>query len=43
MELRKEPNKHLTYDERSYIETGLNQGKSFTEIGKDLNKNWIKE
>lgn len=39
MELRKEPNKHLTYDERSYIETGLNQGKSFTEIGKDLNKN----
>lgn len=38
MELRKEPNKHLTYDERSFIETGLNNGRNFTEIGKDLNK-----
>jgi len=38
MELRKEPNKHLTYDERSFIETGLNNGRNFTEIGKDLKK-----
>ena len=38
MELRKEPNKHLTYDEREFIEIGLNQGRNFTEIGKDLNK-----
>ena len=38
MELRKEPNKHLTYDERDFIEIGLNNGRNFTEIGKDLNK-----
>ena len=38
MELNKKPNKHLTYDEREFIEIGLNQGRNFTEIGKDLNK-----
>jgi len=32
-------NKHLTYDEREFIEIGLNQGRNFTEIAKDLNKN----
>lgn len=38
MELRKEPNKHLTYEERQFIENGLNNGRNFTEIGNDLNK-----
>lgn len=38
MELRKEPNKHLTYEERNFIEIGLNEGKNFTKIGQDLNK-----
>ena len=38
MELRKEPNKHLTYDERNFIEIGLNNGRNFSEIAKDLNK-----
>lgn len=38
MELSKKPNKHLTYDERNFIEIGLNEGGNFTEIGKDLNK-----
>ena len=32
------PNKHLTYEERNFIEIGLNQGRNFTEIGNDLNK-----
>ena len=32
-------NKHLTYEEREYIELGLNKGRNFTEIAKDLNKN----
>lgn len=32
------PNKHLTKEEREYIEIGLNKGRNFTEIGKDLNK-----
>lgn len=29
---------HLTYEERTYIELGLNQGRNFTEIAKDINK-----
>lgn len=33
------PNKHLTYEERNFIEIGLNNGRNFTEIAKDLNKN----
>lgn len=33
-----EANKHLTYEERSFIEIGLTQGRNFTEIGKDLSK-----
>ena len=32
------PNKHLTYEERNFIEIGLNNGRNFTEIAKDLNK-----
>ena len=39
MELKKEPNKHLTYEERNFIEIGLNNGRNFLEIAKDLNKN----
>ena len=31
-------NKHLTYEERNFIEIGLNNGRNFTEIAKDLNK-----
>ena len=31
--------KHLTYEEREYIEIGLTKGRNFTEIAKDLNKN----
>ena len=31
-------NKHLTYEDRTYIEIGLNQGRNFTEIGEDLEK-----
>ena len=31
-------NKHLTYDERQFIEIGLNNGRNFSEIAKDLNK-----
>lgn len=38
MEINKEPNKHLTYDERSFIEIGLNSGRNFTQIAKDLKK-----
>lgn len=33
------PNKHLTYEERNFIEIGLNEGRNFTQIAKDLNKN----
>ena len=33
------PNKHLTYEERNFIEVGLNNGRNFNEIAKDLNKN----
>ena len=32
-------NKHLTYEEREFIEIGLNQGRNFTEIANDINKN----
>lgn len=38
MEIRKAPNKHLTYDERNFIEIGLNNGRNFAKIAKDLNK-----
>ena len=38
MEIKKEPNKHLTYDERNFIEIGLNNGRNFTQIANDLNK-----
>ena len=31
-------NKHLTKEEREYIEIGLNQRRNFTEIAKDVNK-----
>ena len=33
------PNKHLTYADRNFIEIGLNNGRNFAEIAKDLNKN----
>ena len=39
MEVNCIPNKHLTYEERKFIEIGLNKGRNFTEIAKDLNKN----
>lgn len=39
MEIEHVPNKHLTYEERNFIEIGLNNGRNFTEIAKDLNKN----
>ncbi len=39
METEHMPNKHLTYEERDFIEIGLKQGRNFTEIAKDLNKN----
>ena len=38
MEVNHKPNKHLTYEEREYIEIGLTQGRNFTEIAKDINK-----
>ena len=38
MKINKEPNKHLTYDEREFIEIGLSKGRNFTQIAKDLNK-----
>jgi len=38
METKHISNKHLTYEEREYIEIGLNQGRNFTKIGKDINK-----
>ena len=39
MEVSHKPNKHLTYEEREFIEIGLSKGRNFTEIAKDLNKN----
>ena len=38
METEHIPNKHLTYEERNFIEVGLNNGRNFAEIAKDLNK-----
>ena len=38
METEHIPNKHLTYEERNFIEIGLNNGRNFAEIAKDLNK-----
>ena len=38
MENNHESNKHLTYEERSFIEIGLNQGRNYTEIAKDISK-----
>lgn len=32
-------NKHLTNEEREFIEIGLNNGRNFTEIAEDINKN----
>ena len=39
MEVEHIPNKHLTYEERNFIEIGLNNGRKFSELAKDLNKN----
>ncbi len=39
METEHVPNKHLTYEERTFIEIGLNNGRNFTQIACDLNKN----
>lgn len=38
METEHIPNKHLTYEERNFIEIGLNNGRNFTQIANDLNK-----
>ena len=38
METEHKPNKHLTYEERNFIEIGLNKGRNFTEISKDIRK-----
>lgn len=38
MEKNHVANKHLTYEEREFIEIGLKNGRNFTEIAKDLNK-----
>lgn len=38
METEHKPNKHLTHEERDFIEIGLEQGRNFTEIAKDINK-----
>lgn len=38
MEREHQQNKHLTYEERGYIEIGLNKGRNFTQIAKELNK-----
>lgn len=34
-----QPNTHLTYEERQFVENGLNNGRNFLEISNDLNKN----
>ena len=31
-------NKHLSFDDRLQIEKGLNENKSFKQIGKDIGK-----
>ncbi len=38
MEIEHMANKHLTYEERGFIEIGLEKGRNFTEIAKDINK-----
>lgn len=38
MENNHEANKHLTYEERNFIEIGLNQGRNYSQIAKDINK-----
>lgn len=38
MEIEHIPNKHLTYEERNFIEIGLNNGRNFAQIANDLNK-----
>ena len=38
MENEHKANKHLTYEEREYIEIGLTKGRNFTEIAEDVNK-----
>lgn len=38
MEAEHIPNKHLTYEERNFIEIGISQGRNFTEIGNDIKK-----
>ena len=39
MEKEHQQNKHLTYEERNFIEIGLTNGRSFTDISNDINKN----
>jgi len=38
MEREHQPNKHLTYEEREYIEIGLSKGRTFTDISQNINK-----
>ena len=38
METKHIPNKHLTYEERNFIEIGLDNGRNFAQIANDLNK-----
>lgn len=38
MENKYKANKHLTYEEREYIEIGLTKGRNFTKIAEDINK-----
>lgn len=39
MEEKHISNKHLTYEERNFIEIGLNKQRNFAQIANDLNKN----
>ena len=39
MENIHQSNKHLTYEERQFIEIGLNNSRKFSEIARDINKN----
>ena len=39
MENTHQSNKHLTYEERQFIEIGLNSSRKFSEIARDINKN----
>ena len=38
METKHIANKHLTKEERDFIEIGLDQGRNFAQIANDLNK-----